>query len=44
VCGRSGNAGFMTSAECAEMAAGFEAYVMNNCATLHEDMSFLWKV
>jgi hypothetical protein len=34
----------MTCAECAEMAAGFEAYVKNNCATHPEDMSFLWKV
>jgi hypothetical protein len=31
----------MTSAECAEMSAGFEAYVKNNCATHLEDMSFL---
>lgn len=29
VCSRSGNTGFMTSAECAEMAAEFEAYMKN---------------
>jgi len=34
----------MTSAERAEMVAGFEAYVKNNCATHPKDMSFLWEV
>jgi hypothetical protein len=37
VCSRSGNTGFMTSAERAEMSTGFEAYVKNNCATHPED-------
>jgi hypothetical protein len=39
-----GNIGFVTTAECADMAAGFEAYENNNCATHPQDMSLLWKV
>jgi hypothetical protein len=44
VCSRSGNTGFMTSAEHAEMAAGFEAHMKNTVAHILKIMSFLWKV